>query len=153
MKKNHNHRQINRTITSGFTLIELMIVVAIIGILAAIALPAYRDYTVKARLGEGLSLSSSARTALSIMCSERRIASAVSNTAAGLASPSSLKGKYVDSVSVGPIAGQIVITYKTTTELGVASGKKLTFDANCTVNGSLNWTVGGDVPSKYFPRQ
>src|SRR5690554_4403279 len=54
-----------KTMQKGFTLIELMIVVAIIGILAAIALPAYQDYTIRAKVTEGLSLAASARTAVS----------------------------------------------------------------------------------------
>jgi type IV pilus assembly protein PilA len=58
-------KQLRRKIQKGFTLIELMIVVAIIGILAAVALPAYQDYTVRARVTEGLSLGSGAKTTVS----------------------------------------------------------------------------------------
>ena len=68
----------------GFTLIELMIVVAIIGILAAIAIPAYQDYTVRARVQEGTNLSNPARTALGIACSEADMANQTGLVGLGL---------------------------------------------------------------------
>jgi type IV pilus assembly protein PilA len=136
----------------GFTLIELMIVVAIIGILAAIAIPAYQDYTIKSRVSEGPSLASPALTAVGVMCSEARIASADSNAAVGLPTAASISGKYVDNVAVSN-DGIVTITYETTTELGTASNTNLVYTPTCTVGAGTTWALSGTLPAKYVPKK
>lgn len=95
----------------GFTLIELMIVVAIIAILSAFALPAYQDYTIRTRVAEGLNLASSAKAAVTEYYTNFK-AWPADNTAAGLASGSKIKGNGVDKVEVSE-NGTITITYNT----------------------------------------
>lgn len=83
----------------GFTLIELMIVVAIIGILAAIAIPAYQDYTIRAQVSEGMSLCSGAKAAVTEFYQDRGVMP-TSNSQAGLEQPATINGKYVDTVTI-----------------------------------------------------
>ncbi|MFL6653723.1 MAG: prepilin-type N-terminal cleavage/methylation domain-containing protein, partial [Sulfurifustis sp.] len=92
-----------KTLQKGFTLIELMIVVAIIGILAAIAVPAYQDYTNKSRGAQGSSLAAPAKTAIDVFFAEGNTSLTSfpkNNSSLGLSSASSYKGKYVSAVQV-----------------------------------------------------
>lgn len=99
-----------KKVQQGFTLIELMIVVAIIGILAAIAIPAYQDYTIRTQVTEGLNLAAEAKTAISEFESARGY---FVGTAASYGLPSmaaSISGNYVKSLEVGTSA-LLTITY------------------------------------------
>ena len=93
----------------GFTLIELMIVVAIIGILAAIAIPAYQDYTIRAQVSEGMSLAAAAKTAVAESFLNTGEAPLLRVNAGMTATAADTQGKYVASVAVA--SGTIVITY------------------------------------------
>jgi len=99
-----------KNVQKGFTLIELMIVVAIIAILAAIAIPAYQDYLIRSQVSEGAVLSDGAKTAMGEFYSNTgRFPPA--NASAGLAKNTSILGKYVTQVDVGAQAGQIRATF------------------------------------------
>ena len=129
-----------KKIQQGFTLIELMIVVAIIGILAAIAIPAYQDYTIRAQVSEGLSLSSGAKISATEFWQDRGEFPA-DNSVVGLgaADGSGIAGKYVTNVAIAGAAGAatITVTYGNDANAQIA-GDTLILTAALNA-GSVEW--------------
>ncbi len=132
---------------SGFTLIELMIVIAILAILLAIAIPAYQDYSIRARVSEGLNMASSAKMAVS----EHRLSEGswpANNAAAGYQTGQST---LVDLIVIS--GGDITITYAGDSRLGDAGGKTINLEPTFT-GTAVQWNcVVGDIASKYVPAE
>ncbi len=140
-----------KTMQKGFTLIELMIVVAIIAILAAIAIPAYQNYIIRTQVTEGLTLAGSAKSAMEEYYSNHGTWPP-SNVSAGLAPSGSITGKYVTSVDVGAIQNKIKIIYGGQANKAIASDYLvLSPIAN---GGAISWScgtsAGTSVPSQYL---
>ena len=136
-----------KKIQQGFTLIELMIVIAILGILMAIAIPAYQDYTVRAKVSEGMNLAGAAKLAVAETLSSTS-AFPGSNTEAGIVTPLSINGNNVTSVDV-QADGVIDILY---------SGPEIGGDVLQLVPtdnaGSVSWACNGagtTIEGKYRP--
>lgn len=133
-----------KNMQKGFTLIELMIVVAIIGILAAVALPAYQDYTKRSHVSEGLSLAGGAKTAVTEFYSSNG-EWPTGNAQAGIAPSASITGNAVNSVAVN--GSQITVSFNTK----VAPAATLILQGSAT-NGSIEWScTGGNLDSKFRP--
>lgn len=138
----------------GFTLIELMIVVAIIGILAAIAIPAYQNYTIRAQVSEGMSLASGVRTAVSEVFQSTGQWPA-SNASAGVADADEITGNYVESVTVTTAASLSTITVLF--EDGEANpaltenNPTFTLVGDASGGGSVEWECGGTIDTEYLP--
>ncbi len=132
----------------GFTLIELMIVVAIIGILAAIAIPAYQDYTIRAQVSEGLNLAGGAKAAVTEYYQDQG-AFPADNAEAGIEVATNITGKYVTQLAVA--AGVITVTYGNDANTNIA-GDTLTLTP-LDNQGSVSWTCanGAGLQNKWLP--
>jgi type IV pilus assembly protein PilA len=169
-----------KQVQKGFTLIELMIVVAIIGILAAIAIPAYQDYTIRAKVTEGLNLADSAKTSVA----EGFQSNGITGVATAAAQWTFTKTKYVNNVTINGADGSIQIQYSAATpqlanlfinmtpQINTGAYQLLPAVAAAGLAGNIDWgcvsvgqttavaaTLGlgayglGSVPAKYAPTQ
>ena len=144
-----------KNIQKGFTLIELMIVVAIIGILAAVAIPAYQDYTIKAKMSEVTSLTSAPRLDLGVWCSDNGSFTALTGATADAMIPT-VPGasKMLLSVDIEDGTGKITATLKSAAQgvpSAVADGT-LTWEPTCGAGGTTWGITGTGIADKYLPK-
>lgn len=139
----------------GFTLIELMVAIAIIGILAALALPAYQDYIARAQVAESINLLSGLKSAVSenygntAVCPDN-----TGNSQFGLAIPPDITGKYVARVEAkagaNPATCLLIAEFKTTQVSDKIKGETVTLAMN-TISGAEVWTCTSSLANQYLP--
>lgn len=138
----------HRRASTGFTLIELMIVVAIIAILAAIAIPQYQAYTIRAQASEGFTIASGAKTAIwEFMTNKGTFPK--SNESAGLPRASSISGKYVSGLVV-TTGGLVTVSFSQTDTNDKLRSSNLLLSPQAN-GGSISWTCKGSIDRQYLP--
>ena len=148
------------SLQNGFTLIELMIVIAIIGVLAAVAVPAYQDYIAKAQMTEGMSIAEAVKSEVSLAFANDKVCPANASAAASganIALSTDIKGKYVLSVTTAGTAtdtGGCTVTsqFNSTGVNSKLSGKKMQFKLTQSSAGTASWACESNLDQSVIPK-
>jgi type IV pilus assembly protein PilA len=137
----------------GFTLIELMIVVAIIGILAAIAVPRYQDYTIRAQATEGFTATAGLRTDIALYVAENGNLDDIDDDTELATAASEIQGRYIDASGVEIASNAISITFNSDANAALASGSPMTITPQVSQAGGQisSWVCAAGFDSKYLP--
>lgn len=141
-----NRRSIARNVQKGFTLIELMIVVAIIGILAAVALPAYQDYTTRAKVSEVILMAAPAKLAVAETSSSFGDLASVTSSNTGYTFPGATK--YVSGVSIAATGGAVTVTSSVP-----GAGGTIILTPTDKGSGQLQWKCTTTITEKFVPAE
>jgi type IV pilus assembly protein PilA len=145
-----------KTMQKGFTLIELMIVVAIIAILAAIAIPAYQNYLIRTQVTEGVTLMDGAKVAATEYFANKG-EFPTGNGIAGLAPPTSIVGKYVSSVTLAQVtagangSGTITSVFSGSANSAISTKNVVLTGTRPATSENITWTCTGSVDAKFLP--
>ena len=138
----------SRAVSKGFTLIELMIVVAVIAIILTLALPVYTNYTIRAKVGEALSVAAATKTAVAATCQEDMTLTALNNNRVGYGFTPS---KWVEDIQVSGTCSAPVINVSTR-DTGASTDPQITLlGAFVNGNGAVTWTCEGNGPDYHLP--
>ena len=157
----HNEGMPAGTDDGGSAVVVILVVVVVgffgimvLGILAAIAIPAYQGYTVRARIQEGVNLANDSRNSLALACAGGRLQSGQTNNDLGIAQASDFETttvRRIDALVIDESTARVIITYNALGDQ-VEDGSTITYSGTCDADG-MSWKISGTIPEKFWPKR